>query len=1204
MVLYDLVAIGASAGGIEALSTVLGALPKDFPAPIVVAQHLDPTRPSHLDAILARRTPLKVALVTDVAPLLPATVYVVPSDRDIEISDHEVRVQASSGTPSNPSINRLLSSAARVYGERLIAVILTGTGSDGAEGAREVKAAGGLVMIENPETAAFPGMPRSLAPTTVDIVANLEEIGPLLTDLLVGTYVPVAPGSNQQQDGGAEDELLAALLEEVRQHSGIDFSGYRQPTILRRLQRRMVVTKSPLLEDYQVYLNRHPEEYQRLVSSFLIKVTEFFRDPEFFQALRERVLPELITQARSRDRQLRIWSAGCATGEEAYSLAILVAEALGPELAEFTVRLFATDLDEQAVAFARQAVYPAAALAGVPQEMRSRYFTPLDGAAGSYEVNKVIRSLVTCGEHDLGIRPPFPYIDLVLCRNVLIYFTPTMQQRALSLFAYALRPGGYLVLGKAESASALADYLTPADPDLKLYRRVGETLLPPLLLQSSRDVSPPRPVPAHARLGRTAEQTEPVRDLVAANTEPPQVGRRWAEIERPAGGQPDPLTRQLFYDLPVGVVIVDRHYHIQTINSAALRLLDIYRPAIGEDLIHVAERVPAPRLRRVIDAIFHATLAAEDQVQAKEGEAGESEAGEKRGVGSAATDVVTLETGLGERRDVEIAAYPYPPRPTGARIAAAHVETALLLVSDITSAVAARVATELAAARNRSAPEQAHQRQGEDVERLRAEVEQKSTTNRQLVAANQELGRANLELQRVNDEVLLAQEQEQASAEEIRTLNEELQASNEELETVNEELEATVEELHNSNDDLAERTREAQELAGAAEQQRQVSEAEQARLSAILLSLGDAVLVVDPTGTPLLSNTAYTRLFGDASSSIAARDVQGNLLPSEDTPQLRAARGETFVMEFTLDGENGKRRYFEATGEPIQSAGTELGGVIAIRDITERSLHRFQDEFLALASHELRTPLTPLLTYLQLMEKLFTKKPQLAENSRIRSYLAGALNQVQHLRRLTQDLVDVRHLQQGRFSLETKRVPLEKVVAECVAQARMAAPEGQKIEMESRRAATLIVNGDALRLEQVIMNLLSNALTYAPRSPRIEVRLRREGNEVLVQVEDAGPGIPATDLTHIFERFYQSTSNAVRPSRRGLGLGLYIAHELVVAHGGRLEVTSVMAPNQGHGTTFTIRLPLAPPDASEPPGQEPPDHPSGGRGLGKRLHIR
>jgi two-component system, chemotaxis family, CheB/CheR fusion protein len=192
-ILYSLVAIGASAGGIEALSTVLGALPKDFALPIVVAQHLDPARPSHLDAILARRTALTVCLVTDSTPLLPATVYVVPSDRDIEITDQEVHVRAGSSTLATPSINRLLSSAALAYGERLIGAILTGTGSDGAQGAREVKAAGGLVMIENPATAAFGGMPRSLAPTTVDIVADLDQIGPLLCDLSAGTYIPAVP---------------------------------------------------------------------------------------------------------------------------------------------------------------------------------------------------------------------------------------------------------------------------------------------------------------------------------------------------------------------------------------------------------------------------------------------------------------------------------------------------------------------------------------------------------------------------------------------------------------------------------------------------------------------------------------------------------------------------------------------------------------------------------------------------------------------------------------------------------------------------------------------------------------------------------------------------------------------------------------------------------------------------------------------------
>jgi two-component system CheB/CheR fusion protein len=1156
--LYSLVVIGASAGGIEALSTVLGALPVEFPAPIVVAQHVDPTRPSHLDAILARHSQLLVRLVTDVAPLAPGTVYVVPPDRDVEITDHEVRMRPSAGTPSKQSINRLFSSASRAYGERLIAVILTGTGSDGAAGAREVKAVGGMVVIEDPATAAFPGMPRSLAPTTVDVVAHLDQIGPLLSDLLAGTYVPrpLDPDQLEATEEGVEDDLLTELLAQLRERSGIDFSGYRRPTILRRLQRRMAATKLPRLDDYQHYLAHHPEEYQRLVSSFLIKVTEFFRDLEFFRVLRERVLPELIAQGRTQGSQLRLWSAGCATGEEAYSLAILVAEALGPELSQFTVRLFATDLDERAVAFARQAVYPAAALAGVPEELRSRYFTQLDG---TYEVKKPIRALVTCGEHDLGQRAPFPRIDLVLCRNVLIYFTPEMQQHALSLFAYALRPGGYLVLGKAESAGALSDYLAPADPHLKLYRRVGETLLLPTLLRARGDLALPRMVRTHVRHAVTGSES--------------------AQQERASDWLADGGMSQLAARLPFGVVIVDRRYQVHALNSAALHLLDIYRPAVGGDLIHLAERVPRAALRRIIDAIFHASASAEASV-----------AGADQTRPPGVTEVVTLQTGLGEHRDIEIAAYPHPPRRAGEQAAAERTETALLLVTDVTSAVQARIAAELAAARDQALPDRALRQRGAEVKQLTAQVEQVTAVNRQLVAANQEVGSANLALQQVNDELQLAQEQEQASAEEIRTLNEELQAGNEEHETVNEELEATVEELRSSNDDLATRTREVHELLDAAERRRQTSQAEAARLAAILLSLGDAVLVLDPAGTPLLTNSTYTQLFGDASDPFAAQDADGRPLPPEATPQRRAARGETFVMEFTQDREDGTRRYFEANGQPIHSKDEALGGVITIRDITERSLHRLQDEFMALASHELLTPLTPLQANLQLLDKHFADGP---EHALTRDRIASALRQVRRLRRLVQDLLDVRRLQQGNFKLEIAPVPLEQVVTQSVESARMLAPVGQTIEVEIADPA-LVVNADAMRLEQVLMNLLINAITYAPNSPRIDVRVERAGNEAVVRVQDAGQGIPAADVPHIFARFFQSTSSNARHSQRGLGLGLYITHELVAAHGGRVEVTSSQAPGPGQGTTFTIRLPLTADEAEvgegsgkESPGKEP-----------------
>src|SRR5438552_2078480 len=379
----QLVVVGASAGGIEALSTFVSTLPRDLPAPLVIAQHLDPTRPSHLGHILTQHSSLPVRTVAKRTPLEPGVVFVVPSNRDVEITDHEVRLRADGVGRSRPSVDLLLSSAAQAYGENLIAVILTGSGSDGTAGARAVKAAGGTVVIQTPQTARFPAMPQSLAPTTVDITANLEDMGSVLQALLADPATPREPTET-------EEETLQALLAQVQARQGIDFTQYKPPTIRRRLQRRLVATGTDTLATYSAYVQSHPEEYERLTSSFLIKVTEFYRDPELFAYLRAEVLPEMIARARTQGNELRLWSAGCATGEEAYSLALLVADVLGDELEQFTVRIFATDLDPAAIAFARRGVYPATALVVLPDDLLARYFTPVDGA---YEVGKRVRGL-------------------------------------------------------------------------------------------------------------------------------------------------------------------------------------------------------------------------------------------------------------------------------------------------------------------------------------------------------------------------------------------------------------------------------------------------------------------------------------------------------------------------------------------------------------------------------------------------------------------------------------------------------------------------------------------------------------------------------------------------------------------------------------------------------------------------------------------
>jgi two-component system CheB/CheR fusion protein len=852
--------------GIEALSTLVSTLPENFPAPIVIAQHLDPSRVSHLGQILAAKSTNPVQVVADREPLRAGLVYVIPANQDVEITDHEVRLHQEREARMRPSIDLLLASAAEVFGEGLIAVIFTGTGSDGAAGARAVKANGGTVVIQNPETASFPGMPLSLSPTTVDVIANLESVGPLLYDLLTGAYVPDRPDQDQQ---------LRSFLDQLRDRSGIDFTAYKTPTIMRRLRHRMVATGAENLVAYIRYLQRHPDEYQRLINAFLIKVTEFFRDADLFDYLRERVMPVLLADATRRS-ELQIWSAGCATGEEAYTLAILVSELLEEEQNQVSVRIFATDLDADAVAFARRGTYPAQSLGAVPPDLLDRYFNRLDGA---YEVNKRVRSLVVFGQHDLGQRAPFPRIDLALCRNVLIYFTSDLQKRALQLCAFSLRVGGYLVLGKAETVSPLVDSFALEHPRLKIYRRVGErVLIPPARIRDSV----PTPLP------RVGAPRSPFSGLDVAISRM----QREAQRSRSVGDRVDGLLLRL----PVGVVLVDRQYDIHFINSVARRHLGIHTSAIGEDLIHLVQGAASAALRVGIDAAFR----------------GQSSI---RVVEAAANDPTSTEP-----RFLELACH--NERSEGD---ADRVDTAILLVDDVTESV-----------RQRREAEQALARQAEESARYAVQIERLTESNRQLLEANQEMTTANAELRSANEELLVANEEVQAATEEVETLNEELHATNEELETLNEELQAAVEELNTTNDDLQARSIEQQDLAINLEAQRRESDTERARLRAVLVGIGDAVLVVGQQGETLLTNRAYAEAFGSADARFVALGEDGKPFPPGETPQERAGRGESFAVEFAVGGGARELRRFEATGSPVDAQEAESSGVLVIRDISER----------------------------------------------------------------------------------------------------------------------------------------------------------------------------------------------------------------------------------------------------------------------------
>jgi two-component system CheB/CheR fusion protein len=726
----QLVVIGSSAGGVEALTTILGTLTPRFPGAIVLAQHLDPDRPSHLTAVLGRRSAVPLTLVEAQTTLEAGQVYVIPANRHVTVQDGHLRVEAHDGERPRPSIDLLLTTAAQVYGERLIAVILTGRGADGAAGAVDVKQAGGTVVVQNPQTAAFASMPLAVPPTVIDHVADLDAIGPLIEALLAGAEI----GAREH----GKTDAMSGILGLLNRHSSIDFRPYKPASLLRRIGRRMAILRVHSLEDYRQYLESHPEEVAELVMAVLIKVTEFFRDADAFAYLRREVIPMLVERGRARGRVLRIWSAGCATGEEAYSLALLVAETLGPELGEWTVKIFATDLDESAINFARRGLYPASVVRDVSAEYLDRYFEKHESG---YRVTKALRQLVIFGQQDLSRGVPFPRIELAVCRNLLIYFQPELQQAVLDLFAYSLQhTQGYLFLGKAETARPSKSVFQLVNKRWKVYQCLAGPL--PLPMGQSAAVAM-QAVGRGVHPGRAPAVRQPRAD---------------------GDGEPVPLRRNtdlLLRHVPAGVVMVDRAYRILSLNPAARRLLGV-RDAVADqqDFLHTARGLPYGEVRAAIDRVLR------DRTPAL------------------LPDLALEATPLGETRFVTLSFTPLPAEAMG-------VECVMITALDVSDAVQSRARLEGLATEHRRLTDDL----GHANRRLVDTNKELQDANEELQAANEEMMLAQEELQATNEEFEATNEELQATNEELETNNEELQATNEELETTNEELVARTAEL-------------------------------------------------------------------------------------------------------------------------------------------------------------------------------------------------------------------------------------------------------------------------------------------------------------------------------------------------------------------------------------------------------------------------
>lgn len=471
--LFPVVAIGASAGGLEATRELLENLPSNTGMAFVVVHHLGERTPSLLPEILARSTPLPVIAVSDRMRAEPDHVYVMPETADLEIEGETLLLVRRSSAGVHMPIDHFFSKLAKSHRAKAIGVVLSGTGSDGAKGLREIGARGGWTFVQDSETAKYSEMPRHAQEAGgIDYVLAPKEIARQLAKLK-GTSTRgkrgraqrkldtraenetklVQPGQTSSREFEIGEDVLADIFFLLRQISGVDFNRYKRGTLLRRIRRRMQMLRLDQLSEYVSILRAQPDEVRTLFGDLLIGVTGFFRDPETFEYLRRDVFPNLVRDAANKG-MLRMWVVGASTGQEAYSLAITLLECIKEDL-PLRVQIFATDISEENLATARRGVYPADLASGVSSDRLHRFFTPVEDG---YQVTKRVRELCVFARHNVITDPPFSRLDFISCRNLMIYFDPILQERVVKLLHYALLPGGLLLVGHSESLSRHASF--------------------------------------------------------------------------------------------------------------------------------------------------------------------------------------------------------------------------------------------------------------------------------------------------------------------------------------------------------------------------------------------------------------------------------------------------------------------------------------------------------------------------------------------------------------------------------------------------------------------------------------------------------------------------------------------------------------------------------------------------------------------------
>jgi two-component system CheB/CheR fusion protein len=1202
---FYIAGIGASAGGLEALEQFFSNMPSVNNLAFVVIQHLSPDYKSFMPELLGKHTKMKVYQIQDGMEMAPGCIYLNPPKYNVIISEGKfLLIDQHPVQRINLAIDTFFDSLATNIGEKSIGIILSGTGSDGTRGCRAIKEAGGIIMVQDETTAKFNGMPKSVISTNIyDYILAPRDMP---DELLKYTGQPslIAMKLSEKPKEDESPETLKILFSIIKKRFSIDFTQYKPSTVLRCIDRRMRINQIQDPDLYLQYIKENVEEEDLLYNSLLIGVTRFFRDEEAFNIIKNKVIPEIIS-SKPDNSTIRVWVAGCSTGEEPYSLAILFKEYMDAARKNISVKIFATDVDNKAIEFASNGVYSDSISQDVSLERLNRYFIKRKDV---YQVTKAIREMVIFSFHNVISNPPFFKIDLLSCRNLLIYFQPKLQTRILSTFQFALDANGYMFLGTSETTGELGSYFSTVDAKWKIFIR-RDTKKRPLIDDVSVISTGMKVI------------TPKVDDYFTR-----RVRNNW---------EMDDIYSKLIEECLPPSVVVDENGELVQVCGDADKFLRVPRGRAYYDIQKMVPKELSTALGTAINKVKN----------------------EK-----ATVTYTNIKVKIGEENiNINLIVKPLFTKKSGTVILVTFEEILNSLPAgeyvenyDTVSKLHERIAD---LEQELQYTKESLQTSIEEIETTSEEIQ---SANEELLVSNEELHSTNEELQSVNEELIVVNTQYQYKIQELADLNNDMTnflnsttigtifldsnicvrkftpAISKEVNLIESDIGRPVSHISYNlkNVDLTKEAREVLNSLVPSEKEVQSTSGRWYLLKTapyrtsdniirgVVISLVDisarkeaednlrkskehyeklvdlspfAILILKDNTIQFSNNEGLNLLQAKSLEHLIGKpikrylDIDETQLVIKQQEYLQDPENSRMSMEDRIIRADGTVIYVEITAIPVQFQ-EDSSQLIVLRDITFRKLSEklqednsiarrlleeakifdgLKNDFFSNLSHELRTPLNVIMSTLQLLESMMKNNNKNETGNNIKKYMGIMKQNCFRQLRLINNLIDITKIDSGFFEVKMQNYDIINIV-ENITLSVSEYIKTKSIELIfDTEAEEKIIACNPDSIERIMLNLLSNAVKFTREGGSIFVNICDKDDAILISVKDSGIGIPKEKLDIIFERFRQVDRSLTR-GHEGSGIGLSLVKSLVEMHKGSISVQS----DEGKGSEFVIQLPV------------------------------